>query len=557
MRCFVGIDIGQDELRMVALRQDSSRSLELFIQHRMLLSDIPLSQEVSSSYHAVKWLLNKYELPSNTSICLTFPSSFFYSKRVQFPTEDSSKIRSMLQYELENFIPGQISNFIWDSTTVSHRSLSGQTDVLFCALDKEKVQLFFQEQEEEVQHLLVSAIEAVPFSIVRLVTYLGIKEDGFYLHIDEDMTYVMMMADGGFWVHTIPIGYRTFVNQLSEKLSCDVAVVQQTLSKNLLDSMENAFIDAYRYEVQSFWNEVHEMIQFYRQNPLAAQIHHVVVCGYLSPQASFRELLSSCASLLIEPLDLSSKFKNDKISLGELSVFSVALGNALREAQTFFPFETITLLPEELIKIKQNRSVFYFQILMIIVLILMIVCSFYFFKRENDLLNQKQKFVHSQTQLIMNLKKQFKHFQTEMNHLHQSRSFIRDSLALRFQPIDVFFDIYESWSSSIELSFLGVNIFSPSLAPFQLNEDLLQALQPYLSTFSSLCVGSIEDSYGELEAFRLFLSQQDQIESVTVLVAEKELVNHAHRIYFILGLRLRSLESDLYFLPDSKKEVLL
>lgn len=335
----VGLHVGEEAVRFVEF-EDLGKSLFL---KRYGKKDLTLSEEKTDDFlesDELKNILVSIKKESKINyIKASLPEEKAYLFKTEIPKVDPDDIRNTIEFKLEENVPLQSSQSVFDYKVLEKES-SDHLDVSVSVLPYVLVDKYLKLFKSSGLRPVVFEVEAL--AIARAIIPRGNKDTILVINFGERKTGLYVVKEGVvFFTSTVPIGGTSLTNAIKKHLSVDfpeaqkirkeVGVVRDKKNIDLFFSMAST-LSVLRDEINRiliYWQSRQE-----RDEDLSSSVSRIILCGTDSNMAGFREYLeaniridSEYANVWINAFDLNKFIP--PISFSESLGFATAIGLAL------------------------------------------------------------------------------------------------------------------------------------------------------------------------------------------------------------------------------------
>jgi general secretion pathway protein L len=216
----LGLDIGTDSIKVV---QVTGGARDPRITN---FTTVSVKGEEGLA-HALKAMFEDERFKSDTAIASIDSASFFY-RNVKIPFDDPKKIRKIVSFELEPFLPFPIERLLVDYMIVSQ---GDKTEILTAAIERDKIRSYLEMlQPYRIEPKIVD-IDSVSLAVS--IIEKTDEADGIVLDIGNLRTTLIQWKHKTIHlVRSLPFGGHDITRAIADQLNID-SVDAETLKRSL------------------------------------------------------------------------------------------------------------------------------------------------------------------------------------------------------------------------------------------------------------------------------------------------------------------------------------
>ncbi|MCK4650771.1 pilus assembly protein PilM [Candidatus Babeliales bacterium] len=297
---------------------------------------------IERTAQTIQKILSKVDKYDLIRVCI--PASLIVFKELEVPFKDTSKIRMILDYEIESMLPFPIEEAVVDFIITKQSGKNGPTKILAAAIrnsDLENILKIYHEAKIEPNHISIDLF-AIYSLYQQIPEYKNIKNVSVIIDLGSNTTHIAFLQDGALRLtRIIPRG----IQNIAQKISNDVNIHIEDIKKNILDNgLQTKKDKVYEKHFISFFHDIQFTLNsFLLKLNISKGINKILFTGkysYLKDLSKFCNNLFqiSCEVFSCEKLFENQYFKNKvkTIQFANWSPYLFALGTALPSSEQYY-----------------------------------------------------------------------------------------------------------------------------------------------------------------------------------------------------------------------------
>ncbi|HBP23497.1 MAG TPA: hypothetical protein DEA08_37680 [Planctomycetes bacterium] len=334
-----GIDIGKAALKAVKLRK-TGEGLEIqaieYIPYPVEEDEDERQEHVND---AIRSFLTKHKLRGE-QIVVGIPGLHAFSRFINLPPVDKSKLSMMVRMEAQQQIPFPINEVNWDFTKIERDYEPGEeVEIGIFATRSELIDGFLGDLKEAGLH--PDTITIAPLAVYNFVrTNTEDKEGGtVILDIGAEHTDLVIIDGERFWIRNLRIAGNDITKALADRFKIPFAEAEKLKKQSSKSQQAKKIFSAMESTLKDLVGEIHRSVGFFKSQADDLDVKRMVLMGdgarlrnlpkFFKQQLKFDvKRVSSLAEdtfLIEEEVDLDT-LKNHLLGFG------VALGLAVQGA---------------------------------------------------------------------------------------------------------------------------------------------------------------------------------------------------------------------------------
>ena len=239
MKDFLGIDIGSESIKVVALSKEK-KSLELrsIGETKMTVADWVKGdrKQMKEVANSIKLLLRDMKLKDNLAV-VSLPESEVVSRLIKLPCLKKNEIRDALRFEAETFVPYPLDEVSIDYEIIKEDE-EGRLLIFTVAAKNDLIQSYMK--LFKILSVNLIALESFSVAMNRVVNSVVGKED-FVLLMDVGRKYSSVVGVNKgeiYYTRAIPVGGESLTRAISVNLGLDMFSAEEYKKAYGMNPME-------------------------------------------------------------------------------------------------------------------------------------------------------------------------------------------------------------------------------------------------------------------------------------------------------------------------------
>jgi type IV pilus assembly protein PilM len=336
----IGIDIGQNTIKLVSILKDTSGLvLETMGETKTPKMEVKTAEDKNKYFNeiteAIKVLLNDLKIKSK-QVVVDLPESEVISRLVRLPPLKDSEILDALKFEAETFVPYPLEEVSIDYEIIE-KDDAGRLTVFVIAAKNDLIQSYIKMFKTLGLELIALESPSVAF---RRVVKNGIKtvERVIILDLGEKYSDIFNINKGNvYFARSLPVGGESLTRAVSLGLGLDMASAEEYKKAYGIreDQLEGKIRAVAMPVFNSIAEEVRKAMALFMEDSGGKPIDLLILSGGGANLPGMAEELTKLLGIEVQVIQ---PFVNIDVSKVQLSInlntdgcrFSLAVGLALR-----------------------------------------------------------------------------------------------------------------------------------------------------------------------------------------------------------------------------------
>lgn len=332
-----GIDIGKSALKAIKLRA-TKEGLEIqAIEHLPYPVEDDEDERQEHVNDAIRTFLTKYKFGGD-QIVVAIPGLHAFSRFINLPPVDKSKIGLMVRMEAQQQIPFPIAEVNWDFVKIERDYAPGEEiEVGIFATRSELIDGFLRDLGES--SLSPDIVTIAPLAVYNFLRYNQADAEGatVILDIGAEHTDLVIVDGERFWIRNLRIAGNDITKALAERFKIPFAEAEKLKKSSSKSQQAKKIFGAMEPVLKDLVGEVHRSVGFFKSQADDLDIKRMVLLG---DGSKLKNLTKFLAEQLKYDVTRVQRLEQDKFLIEEdvdLDVlknhilgFGVALGLAIQ-----------------------------------------------------------------------------------------------------------------------------------------------------------------------------------------------------------------------------------
>lgn len=313
----LGFDIGKTSIHVTQLLLHGKKvTLEKFIDQPLELEPtVPYNERVAKTIAKLVTKVDRYD-----SIRTSISSSIAIFKELTLPFSDPEKIKMVINYEIEPFLPFPINQTVIDFIITQSNPLQKTSVILAAAVKKEQIAehiSYFEQAKVRPEAITVDL-----FDLYGLYKCIPKYKDalGNYVLIDIgfNTTRIAFIVDGKLTlVRTLAKGMLQWAKNVAQKTNINSNdALEKIIRFGFNHNNDPQFNDAIKESITSFLNEIKFTLDsFAAQTKTENRINQILLLGQGSDIAQLPKFFTQQLGIISVLFDVNELLKTDFITL--------------------------------------------------------------------------------------------------------------------------------------------------------------------------------------------------------------------------------------------------
>ncbi|MFC1587186.1 type IV pilus assembly protein PilM [Planctomycetota bacterium] len=383
-----GIDITGQSVKGVLMRQAKSGP-EIIEADMIPLPDTGSDEEAREEaiHNTLIKFIQKNNISGKIGVAISLSGSTTFSRPVTLPPVQPNKLREIVEYEAQQYIPFPITDVVWDYHILNPEAqeMGEEPQVMLFAVRRESIFPYLTLMNSQNLDLVV--LQTNPVATYNFLKYdLKPETAVVVLDIGTEHTSLIIIHQDNFWVRNLPIAGNEVTKRLQKKLKITGDEAEELKKKMSESKQAQKVFKVIEPTLKELAGEVHRSMGYFKSQAGGVKFTHLVLLGGGSNMYGLSRFFENQLQVKVTRV---RQFQNIKIGgsgagilLGQrLPGFSTAVGLALQGLG--LGSSSVNFLPKELRAIREAaRQKPFFVVGALLILIGVILMAI---KAGNDL----------------------------------------------------------------------------------------------------------------------------------------------------------------------------